>query len=151
MRTPPSIGFAYRPSRLLAFGAVCIALLALVAVVSSGISAWLAAVLFLLAAVYGCIALWRFLHPPIRSVLWRGDGGVSITLASQKGSTGDTQGELREARLFGPLIVLSLRWPRGSAALWLLPDNLDADTRRRLRIRLSTDGARLASVNADSI
>lgn len=151
MRTAPTIGFAYRPSRLLAFGATCIVLLALIAVVSSDVPAWLAAVLFVFAIAYGCIALWRFLHPSISAALWHGDGGVSLTLATRGGDTSDVQGELCDARVFGPLIVLSLRWPRGRAALWLLPDNLDADTRRRLRMRLATDGPTAVSVNADNI
>lgn len=84
-------------------------------------------------------------------MLWRGDGGVSITLATRGGGTSEVQGELSHARVFGSLIVLSMRWPRGRAALWLLPDNLDADNRRRLRVRLATDGPTAVSVNADSI
>lgn len=151
MRTPPSIGFAYRPSRGLAAGAALGGLLALVAIIISGVTMRMTTVLLALALAYGAVALWRFLNPPISAVLWRGDGGVSITLAERDGNTSEVQGELCDARVLGPLIVLNQRWPRGRAALWLLPENLDADTRRRLRIRLSTDGARLASVNADSV
>ncbi len=128
-----------------------IALLTLAAIALCGVHVWLATVLFVFAMAYGCIGLWRFLHPSISAVLWRGDGGVSITLATRDGATCEIQGELRDVRVFGPLIVLNLRWPRGRAALWLLPDNLGTATRRRLRIRLSTDGARLASANADSV
>lgn len=146
MRTPPAIGFAYRPSSLLAIAAELLGVLALVAIAASGAAPWFAAVLFLLTLGYGACALRRFLRPAVRAVLWREDGGVSIALAAR-----EAQGELREVRVVGPLIVLRLHWPpRGRAALWLLPDNLDADTRRRLRIRLALDGNG-ASANADKV
>ncbi|MGH8212026.1 MAG: hypothetical protein ACREPP_02205, partial [Rhodanobacteraceae bacterium] len=103
--------------------------------------------LAIVAAGYGGSALWRYLHPRVSALNWRSDGSVSITLA---GSGTEVRGALQNARVLGPLIALQLHWPRGRASLWLLPDNLDADARRRLRMRLALDGPQ-PSVNADSV
>ncbi|MGH8151385.1 MAG: hypothetical protein ACREPF_01455, partial [Rhodanobacteraceae bacterium] len=64
----------------------------------------------------------------------------------------ETQGGVSAARVLGPLIVLTVRWPpRERAHLWILPDNLDADTRRRLRVRMASDaGGDVPSGNADT-
>jgi toxin CptA len=75
----------------------------------------------------------------LAAVGWHGDDRWMLALP------GDTEveGRLRAGRVLGPLIVLRLAWaPRGRAALALLPDNLDADTRRRLRMRLSASADR---------
>jgi toxin CptA len=124
--------------------------LAVIAVASSGLPKWGAATLMAGAFGYGTLALWRHRHPPIAALTWRSDGSVSIRLVRRDGEVAEVQGTLRDARVLGFLIVLHLRWPGGPDGLWLLPDNLDADTRRRLRVRLGSDGV-AASVNADSI
>ena len=149
MRSAPAIGFEYRPSRLLALSAAALTVLATIAVALGGIPVWSRIALEASALAYGTWSLWRFLHPRVRALNWRGDGGVSIELADRGGET-EVQGELQDARVLGPLIVLQLRWLRGVASLWLLPDNLDGDTRRRLRMRLALDEAH-SSVNADNI
>lgn len=123
---------------------------AVLAIALSGLPPTVAIALIVLALGYGAMSLWRFLHPRVLGLSWRSDGSVSIRLASRSGGE-EVQGELREARVLGLLIVLRLHWaPHGHASLWLLPDNLDADTRRRLRVRLGGDGAG-ASVNADNV
>lgn len=152
MRTPPAIGLEYRPSRSLATCIVLLTVLAVAAIALSGFTRLLSALLILFALGYGATALWRFLHPRVHALTWRSDGSVSIHLANRDDTAGEVQGELRDARLLGFLIVLHLRWaPRGRASLWLLPDTLDAGTRRRLRVRLGSDGAAAVSVNADSV
>ena len=119
---------------------------AVLAIGLSGLPLWLATIMTVLALGYGAMSLWRFVHPRVLGLTWRSDGGVSIRFA-----TGEVQGELRDARVLGFLVMLHLRWvPRGRASLWLLPDNLGADTRRRLRVRLGSDGTG-ASVNADNV
>ncbi|MBS0431971.1 MAG: hypothetical protein JSS21_06155 [Proteobacteria bacterium] len=150
MRSAPAIGFEYRPSRMMALAAALLVVLALAAVALGGAPAWSKAALGGCALVYGGGSLWRYLHPRIRAVHWRQDGSVSIRLTDRAGVQSEAQGVLHDARVLGPLIALQLRWLRGRAALWLLPDNLDADTRRRLRVRLALDGAR-TSVNADKV
>ena len=152
MRSAPAIGVEYRPSGALAACIAVLIALAVLAVALSGLALWQVTILAISALCYGAGSLWRHRRPRVRALVWRSDGGVSITLTDRAGNAREVLGDLRDARVFGPLIVLHLRWPpRGRASLWLLPDNLDAGTRRRLRVRLNVDGARPASVNADNI
>lgn len=150
MRSAPTIAFEYRPSRTLAATIVVLTVLAMVAIASSALPRLWMAALMIAGFVYGAAAFWRHVHPRVRALAWQGDGDVSLALAERVSSETGLQGSLVDARVLGPLIVLSLRWPRGRAALWLLPDNLGADTRRRLRARLALGRIR-ASVNADSL
>src|SRR6185437_13028482 len=128
---------------------VVLIMLAVESIATSGMSWVWKSLLMIACLAYGAVALWRHARPWIRALAWQGDGDVSLTLA-ERGATETGQGSLADARVLGPLIMLSLRWPKGRATLWLLPDNLGADTRRRLRVRLAMGGIR-ASVNADSL
>ena len=149
MRSAPTIAFEYHPSRALAAMIVALTALAAASIAMSGMPwPWMPASM-IATTVYGAAALRRHARPRICALAWQGDGDVSLTLA-ERGAMETGQGSLADARVLGPLIMLSLRWPKGRAALWLLPDNLDADTRRRLRARLALGGIR-ASVNADSL
>ena len=152
MRTPPAIGFEYRPSRALAVCIVACAALAVLAIALSGLTRLPTMVLIIVAIGYGTVSLWRFLHPRVLALTWRSDGSISVRFGGRSDAAGEVQGTLSDARVLGFLIVLHLRWPPGGrTSLWLLPDNLDADTRRRLRVRLGSEGAGATSVNADSI
>lgn len=150
MRSAPAIGFEYRPSRTLSVCIVVLAALAVAAIALSGCPRWMGAILAFAALAYGAAGLWRFRHPRVAALTWRSDGSLSIRLVGRKSEIAEVQGELRDARVLGFLIALQLRWPEGRAGIWLLPDNLDADTRRRLRVRLGSDGTGV-SVNADSL
>ncbi|HEX5488493.1 MAG TPA: protein YgfX [Rhodanobacteraceae bacterium] len=153
MRTPPAVAFEYRRSPSLIVATIMMALLAIAALWISGLPRWLRVALPVLVGGYAGVALGRLLRPRIRSLLWRADGGFDLTLDDTLADgRREVQGTIQNARIMGPLIVLTLRWPpRERAALWLLPDNLDADTRRRLRMRLGAVGTRAAaSGNADS-
>lgn len=152
MKSVPAIGFRYRASLLLAVATASVALLAIVATWLIRGPAWLHLVLIVIVAAYAVTAIRNLARPSITSLLWRADGGVELTLRDGSTETGRTvQGALQGTRVLGPLIVLTLRWPpRGHATIWLLPDNLDADTRRRLRMRLGAEIDALASGNADS-
>lgn len=153
MRTAPAIGFDYRPSRLLAVATATVSLLALWAVAISGVPEWLRVVLMLFVVWIGTVSLAHWLRPRVRSLLWRADGAAELALRDRTHERSRTAlGTLRSARMMGPLIVLVLNWPpRGRATLWLLPDNLDPDTRRRLRMRLGSGDANAPlSGNADS-
>lgn len=153
MRTAPAVAFEYHPSRVLAIATLAVSLLAAWAVAISGAPRGWRLALMLLVVLYGAFSLARLLQPRVRSVLWRVDGTVELVLRDRTPEDGGAAlATIQGARVVGPLIVLALRWPpRGSATVWLLPDNLDADTRRRLRMRLGSGraGAR-ASGNADS-
>jgi toxin CptA len=150
MRSAPAIGFEYKPSPALSGCIVAITVLAMVAIATSGLARWTGAALGLAALASGAAALWRYRHPCVAALTWRSDGSVSLHLADRKREAVEVQGTLRNARVLGFLIVLQVRWRSGRAGLWLLPDNLDGDTRRRLRVRLGS-GSLGASVNADSI
>jgi toxin CptA len=128
---------------------VLVSALAVLAVILAAMPHWLHAILIACIGGYAGSALYRMSRPRIDSVLWRGDGSVEL-VSRDNGAT--LQGIVQNARIMGPLIVLTLRWPpRERSHLWLLPDNLDADTRRRLRMRVGTDAmGELVSGNADS-
>lgn len=153
MKTAPAIGFDVRTSWQLTGTTVVVGILVLLALQLLPGPPWLRHVLHFVALAYLAMASVRLLRPPVQSILWRAEGGVDITLRDTTLEDGRTVlGAISSARVIGPLIVLTLRWPpRERAHLWLLPDNLDADTRRRLRMRLGAgdiDG--FASGNADS-
>lgn len=140
VRLPPAIGFRCRRSPSLIALTLGIALLAALAAHWTGPHPWLHRLLLLVALAFLAGALRGLLRPGIRAVVWRPEGGADITVrASATDAARVVQGAVQGGRVLGPLIVLVLRWPpRGRAHLWLLPDNLDADTRRRLRMRLGT-------------
>lgn len=152
MKSAPAIGFRCRASWLLIAATVAVAALAIVALQLLRGSAWLHHLLVLLVIAYAALSVRGLLRPSVAALLWRSDGGVELTLRDGVPDAGGTVlGAVQGARVMGPLIVLTLRWPpRQRAHLWILPDNLDADTRRRLRVRLDAglaDGT--ASGNAD--
>lgn len=153
MKAAPAIGFACRASRSLVAATIVVAVLAIVAVWISGPPFWVRVLLVPCVGAWAGIALAGLLFPRVRSLAWQADGTARIVVHDRRTNrSGEVQGAVHAARVMGPLIVLTLRWPpRERATLWLLPDNLDADTRRRLRMRLgAVSGASLASGNADS-
>lgn len=153
MREAPAIGFTCRVSWALVIATLVVGVLALVAVQLMRGPAWLHHVLHLAVVAYVAAAVAGMLRPRIKALVWRADGTADITLRDGIVEAGRTvQGAIGNARILGPLVVLTLRWPpRGRGHLWLLPDNLDADARRRLRMRLGAEGATsAASGNADS-
>lgn len=145
------VHFNYRASRGLLVAIPTIAVLAWIAILASGVPHWIHAILVIVVGVYAGISIGRLLRPRVRSIAWNGEGGLALTLNDTlTDGRRDAEGLVSTARVIGPLIVLTVRWPpREREHLWLLPDNLDADTRRRLRVRLAS-GNPLASGNADS-
>ncbi|MDE2054747.1 MAG: hypothetical protein KGI62_08700 [Xanthomonadaceae bacterium] len=151
MKQAPAIGFTCRVSWLLVIATLVVGLLALVAVQLMHGPAWLHHALHLATLAYVAAVVAGMLRPRVKALVWREDGTTDITLRDNAAGLA-VQGVVSGARVLGPLIVLTLRWPpRERAHLWLLPDNLDADTRRRLRMRLGAEAAvAVASGNADS-
>jgi toxin CptA len=134
MSSAPTITFDVRSSRLLALAVALMTLLAVVAVALARLPLALKLALGIAIVVYAALSLRRLRRPPLRAVGWHGDDTWTLHLAGG----GKAYGRLRSARKLGPLIVLRLAWPQGGAtSLTLLPDSIDADTRRRLRVRLS--------------
>lgn len=93
----------------------------------------------LAALVAGLVAQWRhgLAEPAPSCVEWRIDGGWWLIWP---GAAEPVPAELRQSRVLGALIALDLRVEDGAAgrhlSLRLWPDSADADTLRRLRIRL---------------
>ena len=138
MTSAPPIGFEYHGSRLLMVGLIVMAVLAIAAVIMAELPQLLRGTLLaVVGAMFGA-SFARLLRPRVRTILWRADGGVHLELRDTMFDTRrEVSANLHVTHVLGPLITLKLRWlQRGRATLWLLPDNLDADTRRRLRVRL---------------
>ena len=142
MTSAPAIGFEYRPSRTLPRWLLGAAVLALLGVALCALAWWLK--LALLAAVL--LGTWRALRAiagsPVSAAGWAADDSWTVHLRSQQ----DLPATLVSFRVLGSLVLLRLRLPgRVTQVLLLLPDNSDADIRRRLRMRLaarSTEPAR---------
>jgi toxin CptA len=133
MTSAPAIGFEYRPSRRLPGLFIAVTGMALLAIFLAGVPWWLKLVLAA-AVIVVCRHTLRRLHPPIYAVGWASQTGW--TLRGLDGA--DDAATLLSFRIWRQVILLRLASKRyGKLTLWLMPDNSDADTRRRLRMRLA--------------
>ena len=133
MRSAPAIGFEYRPSGWPSRLLVLLAGLAVLAAMVSGAPLW-ARVALAVASVAACVYAIRRLHPPVYAVGWANHSGW--TLRGLDGA--DDAATLVSFRILPQLVLLRLASKRyGKLTLWLMPDNTDADIRRRLRMRLA--------------
>ncbi len=139
MTSAPAIGFEYRPSRWPAIGAGAMLLMAMLAVALSGLPGW--GKLAALGGVAVAVLVSRMRQPiPPAAVGWNPDAGWSML-----GRDGvETPAVLATHRVLAGCLVLELRADGRRQVLWLLPDNSDPDTRRRLRMRLAA-GRSMAS------
>ena len=134
MKSVPAIGFDYRPSPWVALSAGLICVFALLALAFCGLPWWIKAALGLAASVYALLALRDFLRPSFDHVLWQAAGHWRLRCADEQ----ERVAELRHATVLGTIVVLSFRVASiGKVSVILLPDNCEADTRRRLRVRLA--------------
>lgn len=79
----------------------------------------------------------------LREAVWQADGTWLLTLVSGRELTGQI---LPTTYVSTTLVVLAFRCGRlRTCALVLLPDSLDADLLRRLRVRLRLSGTRAAA------
>ena len=133
MTSAPAIGFEYRPSRWVPRLFVAVTCLTVVAVMASGPPVLMRVVLVsVLVAV--CSHAIRRLQLSIYAVGWASRSGW--TLRGLDGA--DDAARLTSFRIVGQLVLLRLASGRyGKLTLWLMPDNTDADIRRRLRMRLA--------------
>jgi len=133
MKSASVIAFDYRPSRWIAAAVFCLAALALAAIALSGMPPWAKLGLAVLACT--CAALgWRAHRRTKRfRAAWLDAGHWRIA-----GREGEYNAELLHAVVRGSWIVLALRRSDGEQIRCVLaPDNSDAHTRRRLRVRLA--------------
>jgi toxin CptA len=136
MPSAPAIGFEYRPSRALDLAFPVMGSVAIVAILSGSLAWWIE--LLLIAALLAYLFIERrcFRRVPVRAVSYRSDGGWSLCLPDGE----SVEAALVSSRVLGSLTVLRFAWSGGRAALALLPDNLDTDTHRCLRMRLREGG-----------
>ncbi|MBS0567472.1 MAG: hypothetical protein JSS59_08695 [Proteobacteria bacterium] len=141
MKSVPAIAFDYRPSRWLLLALALIATFALAAIALCGLNPWIKLALAASTLAYALHSSWRFRHPPFAHVMWHSAGHWRL-----RDAAGSEQiGELDHAVVLGALIVLTLRVdPKRVCSFVLLPDNVDEEIRRRLRVRL----ARADSIDA---
>jgi toxin CptA len=133
MRSAPAIGFEYRPSRWPARLFAVVTGLAVLAIMTSGMPL-LARIALALASAATCVHAIRRLHLSIYAVGWASQSGW--TLRGVDGA--DDAATLVSFRILRQLVLLRLASVRyGKLTLWLMPDNTDADIRRRLRMRLA--------------
>jgi len=134
MRSAPAIGFEYQPSRWVPRILGVVVVLAAMATWFCG--APLAARITLVAVTLasGAWGAHRLRRPPIYAVGWSGQSGWTV-----RGLDGaDDTAVLASFRVVRQVVLLRLMTHRyGTFTLWLAPDNSDADTRRRLRMRLA--------------
>ena len=134
MKSAAAIGFDCRPSRWLAACLGLVWLSALLALAVCGLPLWLNVALAIAASIYAGSALRDFLRPRCQHLLWHEAGHWRACDAGGQ----EYVAELLHATVLGGLIVLSFRAAAISKiSVVLLPDNCDADTRRRLRVRLA--------------
>jgi toxin CptA len=133
MTSAPAIGFEYRPSRWPARLFVAISVMAALAVALSGMPIGAQVVLVLSVAV-ACRRALRQVHASVSAAGWAHSSGWTLRGVDST----DEPASLRSFRVMGSLVLLRLSSPRyGKLTLWLMPDNSDADIRRRLRMRLA--------------
>ncbi len=134
MKSAPAIAFDYVPSRWLIAALIVVVLFALLAIAASAIALWLKLLVAVVAGMYATHAVRSLLRPVIRRCAWYESGHWRVRDASGQ----DHAASLLQAAVRGGIVVLLLRSElQRTTALVLLPDNCDADTRRRLRVRLA--------------
>jgi hypothetical protein len=132
-KSAPVIALELRASRRFGAALLAIAVLAVAAPWLSGLAWPVCAGLSLAAVLVGAQA-WRGEQRKtgLRLAL-HGDDSVRC----QRAGAADVEGTLAEAVVLGPLVTLALRTDGGRRvhlALW--PDSADAESLRRLRVRL---------------
>ena len=133
MKSVPAIAFEVRASRALAGAGALVTVCALIAIAACGLRADVKLLFGVLVFVYAGISLRRFLASAYVHAAWLPAGHWRLRTPSGV----ECGGELQRAVVLGAAIVLHLRVaPKQTCVLVLLPDNCDAETRRRLRVRL---------------
>jgi toxin CptA len=134
MKSVPAIAFDYRPSRWVAAGVVAVGLLGLLSLTLCGFPLWLKWGVAAALCIYAGFVLRRFFYPAFVRFSWHEAGHWCMRDRDDR----EHVAELRHATVLGGLIVLVMRAiAGGNFSVMLMSDNCDADTRRRLRVRLA--------------
>ncbi|QBB70387.1 hypothetical protein ELE36_08405 [Pseudolysobacter antarcticus] len=130
----PTIAFDYRPSRWLLAALLGVAALAMLGLTFCNAPLWLKLSLAIVALIYLGHSLRRLLQTKWTSLVWHAQGYWRLHAGSDDPHIAELIGSTR----VGWLLVLRFRLHgRQRFDAMLLPDNLDADTRRRLCVRLT--------------
>ncbi|MEO5561637.1 MAG: protein YgfX [Dokdonella sp.] len=133
MKSVPTIGFDYRPSRGIAAALLLVCAAAMLAPWLSALPASGSAVVSVTVVALGVRAARALLYPSFRRVAYRASGWMLVDLANQEHEV-----LLESHARLGAMIALRFRHgPRERFNALLAPDNLDAETRRRLILLLS--------------
>ncbi|WP_266159299.1 protein YgfX [Dyella silvatica] len=134
MTSAPAIGFEYRASRLFLCLLIGMALLAMLAVICCGLPWWAKCLLLMVTLAAVVRAIRHAVAGQVTAVGWTAAGDWSLRMSGGA----DALAMLGSFRVLGSFVLLRLVLPdRRSVSLLLAPDNSDADTRRRLRMRLA--------------
>ena len=133
MTSAPAIGFEYRPSRWVPRLFVAVTVLAVLAIALSGLPSVLQ-IPIAIGVLIWCANAVRLLRVPISAVGWANHGGWSL-----HGLDGaDEPATLCSFKVVRTVVLVRLASRRyGKLTFWLMPDNSDADIRRRLGMRLA--------------
>ncbi len=134
MKSAPHIAFDYRPSSSVLAACSGVAILAQIAVFYCGLSWWVKIPLAIAIAGYTTIAIRNYRHPRYHRIIWHSAGHGQLI----DNNDHEIEAALVNSARLGPMLVLS--WIPFEAACFravLMPDNLDAESRRRLRVRLA--------------
>lgn len=135
MTSAPAIGFEYRPSPGFRWALVAVAVLALLAVMLSGLAWWMKPALVLVVFAATLRSIRRMAQLPVSAAGWGADDIWTVHLVPHE----DIPATLASFRVLGVFVLLRLKTSaHGPLTLLLAPDNSDADIRRRLRMRLAT-------------
>jgi len=138
MKSAPAIAFDYRLSRRLLFAVCAVSALAVTALMLSGLPRWGKWILGIAVVGYVISGMRRERDRAPKRAAWRADGDWRLVFSDGF----QTSAGIRSAALRGGWIFLNLRIENDSPVrLVLAPDNCDADTRRRLRVRLAQTDA----------
>lgn len=141
MKSASAITFDLRPSRLLVAALLIVAALAAASVWLSELRRWPGVAILACGAIAVLVA-WRL--PLLLRVRWLRAGWNADSQWSLL-DTGQTAvgAQLLDWSALGLSLRLRLRTTAGeTVTVHLLPDNLDRDTRRRLRVRLTQETGR---------
>lgn len=133
MRSAPAISFELRPSRSLIAASWAMLLLACVAIVSSAASFALQVLMIAVMAVGALPALRRQQRPRYVAIS-HDQGGWQL----RRHDGEPIVARLREHGQLGPCLTLDFSIDRARWRCLLMPDMVDADTRRRLILLLAS-------------
>lgn len=133
MKSVPTIAFDYRASHRIAAALVLVFCAAAIAPWLSALPAAGGAVVSAAVVALGARSLHALLHPGFRRIAYRASGWTLVDVART-----EHEALLESHARVGALIALHFRHgPRARFHALLAPDNLDAETRRRLILLLS--------------